>query len=120
AAEDRDADARVAVRRLQLRAGAHGQAGVLGAVPPGGLAGAARQPLSVPPLRRIDAAGQRSKKAQDRVASHLVMAGLVPAISIRLAWCSPKRGHRDKPGGDTYIRFAACPIGSTSTTSSTR
>jgi hypothetical protein len=29
-----------------------------------------------------------------------VIAGLVPAISLRLAPCSPKRDGRDKPGHD--------------------
>src|SRR5450432_820284 len=29
------------------------------------------------------------------------MAGLVPAISIRVARCPPYRGRRDKPGDDT-------------------
>src|SRR5437764_10790962 len=31
-----------------------------------------------------------------------VMAGLVPAISIRVAQCPPYRGRRDKPGDDTH------------------
>ena len=61
-AEECRADARVAVRRLQLRHRAQGQAGVLGAVPPRGLARPARQPLSLHALRRDDAAGQRSNK----------------------------------------------------------
>ena len=69
AAEERRADACLAVRRLQLRHRAQGQAGVLGAVPPGSLARPARQPLSVHALRRHDAAGQRRKsQAQDRVS----------------------------------------------------
>ena len=58
AAEERGADPRVAVRRLQLRHRAQRQAGVLGAVPPRGLARPARQSLSLPPLRRHDAAGE--------------------------------------------------------------
>jgi hypothetical protein len=33
-------------------------------------------------------------------AIFLVMAGLVPAISIRDAPCPPKRDRRDKPGDD--------------------
>ena len=56
AAEERRADACVAVRRLQLRPGAERQAGVLGAVPPGSLARPARQSLSVHALYRYDAA----------------------------------------------------------------
>ena len=48
-------DARLAVRRLQLRAAAQGQAGVLGAVPPRGLAGPRGQPLSLHALRQPDA-----------------------------------------------------------------
>src|SRR6476659_2063384 len=47
-------DPRLAVRRLQCRAEAEGQAGVLGAVPPGSLARPARQPLPLSPLRRDD------------------------------------------------------------------
>ncbi len=31
------------------------------------------------------------------------MAGLVPAISLRKALCSPERGHRDKPGDDKKL-----------------
>ena len=69
AAEECRADACLAVRRLQLRHRAEGQAGVLGAVPPGGLARPARQPLSVHALRRHDAAGQ----AQDRVERNLTI-----------------------------------------------
>ena len=48
-----------------------GQAGVLGAVPPGSLARPARQPLSVHALRRHDAAGQ----AQDRVSNRVPPVG---------------------------------------------
>ena len=44
----------VAVRRLELRAQGEGQAGVLGAVPPRGVAGPAGQPLSLQALRRAD------------------------------------------------------------------
>jgi len=29
-----------------------------------------------------------------------VMAGLVPAVSLRDAQCPPDRGHREKPGDD--------------------
>ena len=47
-------DARLAVRRLQLRAEGEGQAGVLGAVPSRGVAGPAGQPLSLQALRRAD------------------------------------------------------------------
>ena len=67
AAEECRADACFAVRRLQLRHRAQGQAGVLGAVSPRSLARPARQPLSVHALRRHDAAGQRRQQAQDRV-----------------------------------------------------
>src|SRR5262249_82375 len=58
AAEECRADACVAVRRFELWPRAQGQAGVLGAIPSRGLAGPARQPLSVHALRRDDAAGQ--------------------------------------------------------------
>ena len=47
-------DARLAVRRLQLRAEGEGQAGVLGAVPSRGVARPAGQPLSLQALRRAD------------------------------------------------------------------
>ena len=46
---------RLAVRRLELRHRRQGPAGVLGPVSPRGLAGAARQPLPVRPVRRPDA-----------------------------------------------------------------
>src|SRR5262249_12014207 len=46
---------RVAVRRLELRHRAQGQAGILGAVPSRGLARPARQPLSVRAIRHADA-----------------------------------------------------------------
>ena len=48
-------DARLAVRRLQLRPAPQGQAGVLGAVPPRGLARPRGQPLPLHPLRQPDA-----------------------------------------------------------------
>ncbi len=54
-AGERHRDACVAVRRLELRHRAQGQAGVLGAVPPGGVSRPARQPLSVRAVRRDDA-----------------------------------------------------------------
>ena len=54
----RDADPRLAVRRLQLRHPARGQAGVLGAVSPGSLARPARLALSVQAVRRSDAGAQ--------------------------------------------------------------
>ena len=57
-------DACLAVRRLELRHRAQGQAGVLGAVPPGGLARPARQPLSVRALRRADAATEAAVKSR--------------------------------------------------------
>ena len=66
AAEERRADACLAVRRLQLRHRAEGQAGVLGAVPPGSLARPARQPLSVHALRRTDAQAKRKQNAPKR------------------------------------------------------
>jgi hypothetical protein len=31
------------------------------------------------------------------------MAGLVPAIPLRMASCSPERDRRDKPGDDSTI-----------------
>ena len=55
AAERRDADPHLAVRRLQLRHRARRQAGVLGAVSPGSLTGPARLALSVQALCRSDA-----------------------------------------------------------------
>ena len=55
-------DARLAVRRLQLRPRAQGPAGVLGAVPPRSFAGAARQPLSVRAVRRDDARAKAERR----------------------------------------------------------
>ena len=57
----------LAVRRLELRHRAEGQAGVLGAVPPGSLARPARQPLSVRALRRPDARAQAGVKMDLRL-----------------------------------------------------
>ena len=54
----RDANPRLAVRRLQLRHPARRQAGILGAVPPGGFSGSARFALSVHAVRRFDAGEQ--------------------------------------------------------------
>src|SRR5581483_4688306 len=56
-----DRDACLAVRRVQLRAGAEGQAGILGAIPSRGFARPARQSLSVRALRRPDARPQELK-----------------------------------------------------------
>ncbi len=70
-AEKRRADARVAVRWLQLRHRTEGQTGVLGTVPSGGLARPARLTLSVHAFRRHDAAGQERGQAQDRVSTGL-------------------------------------------------
>ncbi len=54
----RERDPRVAVRRLELRHRAQGQAGVLGAVSPGSVARPARQPLPVRAVHRADAGAQ--------------------------------------------------------------
>ena len=58
------------VRRLQLRAAPQGQAGVLGAVPPRGLARPRGQPLPLHPLRQPDAASGRDC-LQSRNGLHL-------------------------------------------------
>ena len=96
AAEECRADARLAVRRLQLRHRAEGQAGVLGAVPSRGFAGPARQPLSLHALRRDDAAGQAQDcvEAQDVTSSHPSCAAYAghPDSRIRRArkpWIRP-------------------------------
>ncbi len=47
-------DPRLALRRVELRAAPQGAAGLLRAVPPRGVARTARQPLSLPALRRDD------------------------------------------------------------------
>ncbi len=54
----RRGDPCLAVRRLELRAQGKGQAGLLGAISPGGFARPARQPLSLHPLRRDDGRAQ--------------------------------------------------------------
>ncbi len=54
AARQRRGDARVALRRLQLRAPASGPAGIQRAVSPGGFTRPARQPVPVPAVRRDD------------------------------------------------------------------
>ena len=58
-----DGDACLAVRRLELRRRADRPPGLLGAVPPRGLARPARQPLSLPPLRRPDGGGEGGEAA---------------------------------------------------------
>ncbi len=55
-------DPRVAVRRHQLRDQPVGPPGLLGAVPPGGLARAARQPRPVQALRRPDGGRQGERQ----------------------------------------------------------
>ena len=70
-----DGDPCLAVRRLQLRPRAQGQAGLLGAVSPRGLARPARQPLSVRALRRLDA-GAQGAAAQTGVITRLLSCGL--------------------------------------------
>ena len=60
AAGKRRGDPRLAVRRLQLRAGAQGSAGVFGAISPGGLARAARQSFVVRAICRHDARVKKS------------------------------------------------------------
>ena len=84
-------DPRLAVRRLELRHRAQGPAGVLGAVPPRGLAGAARQPLSVRPLRRPDAR-QAAGVIEDRDA-----AGSVASMNV-LTYLKPENG----PVGEVF------------------
>ncbi len=53
-ADERGRDPRLPVRRLELRHLAHRPPGLLGAVPPGGLARPAGQPLPLRPLRAAD------------------------------------------------------------------
>ncbi len=43
---------------------------------------------------------QYRNRGKTRGGSYLVMAGLVPAISIIGALCHPDRDRRDKPGDD--------------------
>ena len=62
-------DARLAVRRLQLRAAAEGQAGVLGAVPPRGLAGPGGQPLPLHALRQPDARAEGACRPSRRATN---------------------------------------------------
>ena len=62
-AGQRQGDACLAVRRLELRRGPDRPAGLLGAIPPRGLARAARQPLSLPPLRRPHGGGEGGEDA---------------------------------------------------------
>ncbi len=69
-AEERRADACLAVRRLELRHRAEGPAGVLGAVSSRGLARPARQPLSLHALRRADAGAQGARGVILRTTTH--------------------------------------------------
>ena len=69
AAGQRAPDPCVAVRRLELRHRADRPAGLLGAIPSRGFAGAARQPLPLPPLRRDDGRGEGRVSALVSAAS---------------------------------------------------
>jgi carbamoyl-phosphate synthase small subunit len=66
--EERRADTFLAVRRLQLRHRAQGQAGVLGAISPRSFARPARQSLPVHTLRRHDAAGETEDRVSGAIA----------------------------------------------------
>ena len=81
AAEGRDADPCVAVRRLQLRHRARRQARVLGAVPSRGLAGTARLALPVRPLRGSDA-DEQAGLGRPHMPLDVVMPGLGPGIHV--------------------------------------
>ena len=63
-ARQRRGDACVAVRRLELRHCACRPSGLLGAISPRGFARAARQPLSLPPLRRPDRRLEGAKRRE--------------------------------------------------------
>jgi carbamoyl-phosphate synthase small subunit len=71
AAGKRDRDARVPVRRLELRHCAQRQAGVLGAVPSGSIPRPARQPLPVRAIRRVDAAEKEARLTVRAVSQSL-------------------------------------------------
>ena len=77
-----EANSRLAVRRLELRHRAHRSAGVLSAIPPRSLAGAARQPLPVPPLRRPDGRGEGGGGA---LASHPASVSASPRMKATQA-----------------------------------
>src|SRR5581483_9388467 len=78
AAQGRDADAHLAVRRLQLRHRARRQAGVFRAVSPGSIARAARLALSVPALCRPDEGEETGLNRRRWIsAGHLCLTSLL-------------------------------------------
>ncbi len=93
AARERGGDARVAVRRIELRHRAQGQAGVLGAVPPGGIARPARQPLSVRAVRRADEKAQ-ARLTPPRCAPTPPSKAPPPSARDRAGWRSDRDRRR--------------------------
>ena len=67
AARQRQRDACLAVRRLELRRRADRPPRLLGAIPPRGFARTPRQPLPLPPLRRPDGGGEGGGRPARRV-----------------------------------------------------
>ena len=98
-----DRNACVAVRRLELRHRAQGQAGVLGAVPSGSIARPARQPLSVRAFHRDDAATEAAVKSRRLQRRPL----------LRRAFFRTSLGN-DGRSGESLFRAAGCNFGSSS------
>src|SRR5262249_57015788 len=99
AAVNGDRDGWVAVRGLELRHRAQGQAGVLGAVPPGSIPRPARQPLSVRAVRRDDAAGEEAQltvgggaNSTHKVNHHYRAISVVRGGARRFTRSSPSKG----------------------------
>jgi hypothetical protein len=59
----------------------------------------------------IGSTGTRLERIPMKLTHSLVMAGLVPAISLRaVRHCEPKRDHRDKPGDDNGRGVLPIPV----------
>ena len=100
-----DADPCLAVRRLELRHRAQGQAGVLGAVSPGSLARPARQPLPVHALRRADAQAE-DPRGLSVVRYKLVIFDFDGTLADSFPWfAGVLNGVADRYG---FRRVAAC------------
>ena len=112
-AGERRGDACLALRRLELRHPHEGQAGLLGAVPPGGVARPAGQPLSVRALRRADAGAEEpaGREAAEARGTRLRLAPPSPAGRRRApaprASCPPRPRIRSPRSGRATCCSAA-------------
>ena len=109
--EGRDPDPHLAVRRLQLRHPARGQAGVLGAVSPGSLPRPAQFALSVQAVRRSDAGEQGARLTLPTLHAS--------SLRQRAARCASNRCHfaRSHPATWQSLRGSTMTCGTLGSTS---